>query len=146
MKNLIALFVIAASTAISHSPTTKAHFHHCRLIKSIGNWPHLFDESKIYRCDEGDVEISGQVTMTIENGYVYTEHLGEPGYPPPHCATKEDLTHYKWCPSPKSFAPDYRQMCGNAPIVCYDGKMSTWDNNWKGYSCATPDHKYAKLR
>lgn len=117
-------------------------FHNCALVGGSGNSPHLFDVSKIYKCDEGHVEIAGRSTMIIEHGYVYEEELGEPsGFSQPHIATASDYRDYKWCPKPSPSDPNQKEMCGDKPTTCWDGKPGTWDPNWQGYSCVTPDHK-----
>jgi hypothetical protein len=127
------------STVIeSHVPDKT--FHHCTLVGSSGNSPHLFDVSEIYRCDEGAVEITGQWKETIEYGYVFTTELGRPSRIGPHRASAFDYESNKWCPTPKPWDSGQKERCGDKPITCWDKKPATWDPNWQGFSCATPDH------
>jgi len=138
MKYAIIAFVFVAS-AFSAEDSVKT-FHHCTVIGGAGNSPHLFDVSEIYKCDEGTVEIAGRRTMTIEYGYVFTQELGKPSGEP-YPATAADYKDYKWCPTPKPWDENQKEMCGDKPGICFDHKPGTWDPEWQGYSCATPDHK-----
>ena len=116
-------------------------FHNCHMEGGSGNHPHLFDTSEIYQCDEGKVEIAGRRTMAIEYGYVYEQELGRPSCERPHVAAEYDYESYEWCPNPTQWDPHEKRMCGDKPGKCFDGKPATWDPDWRGYSCVTPDHK-----
>lgn len=120
--------------------SVKTTFHNCTASGGSGNSPHLFDVSEIYSCDEGEVEIAGRTTATIEYGYVYETELGRP-FGEPHIATSDDYQNSKWCATPTPWDPKQKERCGDRPGKCWDGKMATWDPAWQGYSCVTPDHK-----
>lgn len=117
-------------------------FHNCSVVNKTVNLTRLFGVSKFYKCDEGTVEIAGRSEMTIENGYVYSTELGEPDeLSPPRLAQPVDYSDKEWCPRPTPSDPERKVLCGNKPRKCWDGKDSTWDPEWQGYSCNTPDHK-----
>ncbi len=146
MKSFVILLLVfilsslAFCQQLTFNTTTDAlQFHNCSRVTETGNFPHLFDMSEIYKCDEGSVTISGKLTKTIENGYVYDKELGRPLQPYP--VTKSDYLYYKWCPTNLH---NVKIMCGDKPITCWDGKTATWDKNWQGYSCVTQDHMSTK--
>jgi hypothetical protein len=148
-KCLLAVMLLigsaASQTAVPFSNEPINHtFHHCTFVGGSGNVPHLFDTSEIYQCDEGKIEIAGRRRMGIEYGYVYETELGRPSCDRPHIATKADYRDYKWCPNPGPQDANQKEMCGDKPTKCFDGKPGTWDSNWQGYSCSTPDHVDAK--
>ncbi len=139
--SVVVLLAVFARSQTKSAPTVTT-FHNCSWVGESGNSPHLFDMSKIYKCDEGTVEIAGRIRKVIENGYLYETEMGEPSESnPPRRATPSDYREYKWCSSPGPTDPNQKEMCGDTPRRCWDGKMATWDANWQGYSCATPDHK-----
>lgn len=139
MKQLFSVILLVIG-AVGQSSQT---FHHCTWFPfaGAGNSPHLYDTSKVYKCDEGTVEISGQWNETIEHGYVYTTDLGEPGRFGPHKVSESDYEWAEWCPAPTESDPSRKVRCGSKAGKCFDGKPATWDAAWQGYSCATPDHK-----
>lgn len=136
---LILGLALALVVALGADSTDK-HFHHCAFVSGSGNIPHLFDMSETYLCDEGTVEIAGQTRQTIEYGYVYSTEMGRPGRQEPHVATDYDYKSNKWCPAPTPHDSNQKERCGDIPTTCWDGKPGTWDSNWQGYSCVTPDH------
>jgi hypothetical protein len=139
--SLIAVFLATTARHPGAVPTTTTVFHNCSMVGESSNTPHLFDISKIYKCDEGAVEIAGRREMTIENGYVYETEMGEPNSMVlPHLAIRADYRDYKWCSKPGPTDPNQKVMCGDKPTTCYDGKLATWNPDWQGYSCVTPDH------
>lgn len=140
----ISATVLVAAIALLGQPDTTKHFHHCTVIGGSGNSPHLFDVSEVYSCDEGNVEIAGQYTQTIEHGYVYSAEMGRPSRESTHLATADDYKYYKWCPTPAPWDNNQKKRCGDKPSMCWDGKVGTWDENWQGYSCVTPDHQGKK--
>ncbi len=148
MRNQLVFFALFLGASLIYSEALAPvggeavkTYHHCSYIGGKGNDPHLFDTSDIYKCDEGSVEISGTRDETIENGYVYTTELGNPdGFEEPHRVTPSDLSDNKWCHAPGPSDPNRMVRCGNKPITCWDGKRATWDPEWQGYSCVTPDH------
>ena len=140
MKNVLVLLLLAAFATAGEKARVQT-FHHCSYIGGSGNNPHLFDKSEIYQCDEGKIEIAGTWNQTIEHGYLFTTELGRPSMDKPREATKSDLEGAKWCSTPKPWDINQKERCGSKPITCWDGKPSTWDPDWQGFSCATPDHK-----
>lgn len=136
-KFILIAFVCAI---LSGDTDTVTHFHGCKWIGGTGNEPHLFDISEIYSCDEGKIEIAGKMQETIEYGYVFSSQLGKPTGVP-HPATDYDYRSEKWCPTPTPQDPNQKERCGDKPVICWDKKIATWDPDWQGYSCATPDHK-----
>jgi hypothetical protein len=123
--------------SVSKNPQT---FHNCSLIGQSGNSPHLFDVSEIYQCEEGQVEIVGKWGLSIENGYVYKRELGRPVLEATRLVSASDYKDYKWCPTPTPWDANQKEMCGDRPTTCFDGKPATWDSDWQGYSCTTRDH------
>jgi hypothetical protein len=141
MMILLAAVVVGAQTEnVPLNADKITTFHGCNYVGGSGNSPHLFDRSDVYQCDEGKIEIAGRETKTIEYGYVFTEEMGKPSETP-HKATNSDYRDSKWCPKPGPQDADQKERCGDVPTTCWDGKPGTWDDNWKGYSCVTPDHK-----
>jgi hypothetical protein len=142
MRLSVAFVIGVLMTTSSNAQKSKGPvitFHHCTYGGGSSNIPHLFDASKIYHCDEGDIEVAGQWNQTIERGYLYESEMGEPkGTPRP--ATADDYAQSKWCSTPKPWDVTHKERCGDKPIKCFDGKLATWDKEWRGYSCVTPDH------
>lgn len=140
MRKLIFIAVVLALSLIAAVEDSTKSYHHCSEVGGTGNSPHLFDTSEIYKCDEGKIEIMGRREMVIERGYVYQTEMGKP-IGEPHRASDADFTNYKWCADPGPADRNQQRMCGDKPTTCYDGKPSTWDPEWQGHSCVTPDHK-----
>lgn len=138
-KTALLLLLALPLLAAGESPTITKTYHHCTGIPGRGNSPHLFDTSEIYTCDEGAIEVSGTWDETIEYGYVFTTDLGRPDGPP-HRATQVDYDSKKWCADPHPWDPHQMVRCGDKPTMCWDGRMGTWDPQWQGFSCVTPDH------
>lgn len=132
----IGVIVLVAAIALPGGTDATKHFHNCTFTSGSWNTPHLFDTAEVYSCDEGTVEIAGKTTETIEHGYVYTTHMGRFGTEDPHPATAFDYNSSKWCAGKNG----QQERCGDKPVICWDGKIATWDENWQGYSCVTPDH------
>jgi hypothetical protein len=137
----IAIVLLLSSLAFAGDDASKT-FHHCTLIGGSANSPHLFDRSEIYKCDEGNIELSGQENETIEYGYVFSTELGRPSCEPPHKPLTSDLKWNKWCSTPKPWDANQKERCGDTRGMCFDGKPATWDPKWQGFSCATPNHTW----
>ena len=132
---ILAFGVAIAAQTLHHPPETDSRkiqtFHHCSFGGGSENTPHLFDTSEIYSCDESRIEIAGQWGQSIEYGYIYTSQLGRPGQDKPRRATEADYAKYKWCDTDLN----HKLRCGDKPVVCWDGRLATWDKKWQGYSC-----------
>jgi|ERR1019366_833708 hypothetical protein len=143
MKGLvIAVLVLAFAIGVcsqSEKAIQTTTFHNCVSSGGTGNIPHRFDVSEVFQCDEGRIEIAGKREMAIEYGTVFETEMGRPSGEP-HKATAANYKDYKWCPSPTPQDRNQKEMCGDKPGMCWDGKIGTWDSAWQGYSCATPDH------
>lgn len=137
VKALAVFFMLTSALCFASGTQT---FHNCKWVGGAGNSPHLFDVSEIYQCDEGKVEINGRHTMTIEYGYVFEEDFGKPACAQPRRAEPVDDRDYKWCATPKPWDSNQKEMCGDKPVTCFDGKPATWDPDWQGFSCMTPEH------
>jgi hypothetical protein len=139
IKTIFLLSFIAFAGSVSADKQLH-QFNHCTYAGGSGNVPHLFDISEVYSCDEGKIEIAGQTRQTIEYGHVYSTELGRPSREQPHVATDYDYKSNKWCATPTPWDKNQKERCGDKPTTCWDGKPATWDPNWRGYSCITPDH------
>lgn len=139
-KMFLYILMLLVQQPSSIQPESVTSFHHCSVVGGSWNYPHLFDVSKIYKCDEGIIEVAGQSTAAIEKGWVYEQEMGEP-VGEPHLATRDDFENRKWCPHPTPGDPNRKIRCGDKPGKCWDGKLGTWDPDWQGYSCVTPDNK-----
>lgn len=138
-KMALVILVILPFAVLGDSPVPTKTFHHCTWSPGRANSPHLFDVSDNYTCDEGPVEITGTWGAAIEYGYVFADQMGKPDGQPRR-ALQSDYESAKWCPDPHPWDPHRMVRCRDKPTMCWEGRMGTWDPEWQGFSCVTPDH------
>jgi hypothetical protein len=128
MKTWMALALLCGSTMVAQeTQPIKATFHNCTVNGGTSNMDGYQTMSEVYACDEGNIELKGRWSMTIEYGAVFDTKLGRPDGEP-HRATDFDLQEFKWCPTPHPWDAHQKELCGlPPPPKCWDGKPPRFD-------------------